>query len=166
MAEVARIEGDLKVRGNVNATTMSIPNDTVVNADVNSSAAIAASKLIHQHVKTYADESDTTATDKTYVVHTVYGATGTVLGFECGAVVACVGAATLDVDLLKNGTSILDAAVRVDSGDAARAILTGTISSASLVVGDVLEIDFDTTAGGGTECKGMFGSVILSEDPA
>jgi len=160
-----RLDGDTYVAGNLSAETLGIPNGTVTNVAVSASAAIASTKLEQQHIKTYANASATTAVTEARVLHTVYGATGAVVAFECGCVVANIGAATVVFNLLNNGVSILTAAVTVDSGDAAYAILPGTISTATLAVGDVLEVSIVATAGGGTLGKGAFASVILQEDP-
>jgi hypothetical protein len=145
---------------------MDIPAGTIVNADVRADAEIAASKIVRQHVKTYAIESDTAVTDTTYTVHTVYGTTGVILGFKCGCVVPSTGTDVLDVDLLINGATCLTAVVRVDKDDAAYAIVSGTIDTSALADGDVVEIDFDVTAGDGTAPKGAFATVIFTELPA
>jgi hypothetical protein len=163
MAVPSYIQNDLHVTGALTCGSFSVPAGTLTNAGVNASAAIATTKMVHRYMKTYAQESATAATDEKRVVHTVYGATGTILAFECGAVVACVGAATLDFDCLVNGASILTAVVRVDSGDAAYAILAGTIDTAALEDGDVIEIHIDQTTGGGTDGKGAFATVIFDE---
>jgi hypothetical protein len=70
-------------------------------------AAIAATKLEHQYILTYAQGSATTAAAATQVIHTVYGATGDIIDFKAGSVVACTGDAAITVDLKVNGTSVL-----------------------------------------------------------
>jgi hypothetical protein len=166
MAEVMRIEGDVFVAGELSSQTMGIPSATVVNDDVAAAAAIVASKLEHQFAKVVCQESGTTCTDETYVAHVGYGATGTIVSFKCGVITACVGAATIAVDLLKNGVSILNSAATINSNHSARELVTGTISTSAYVTGDVLEIDFNETTGGGTQGKGVFAEVVLQEDAA
>ena len=161
---VSRISGDIHVDGVLSSTTLTIPDGTIVNADVNASADIAATKIEQQYIKTYSQESDTTAADEARVIHTVYGTTGTIVAFEVGCVVANVGESVVDFDLLNNGVSILTAAVTVDNGDAAYAIVEGTIDTATLADGDVLEVSIDATVGGGTLGKGAFASVVIQED--
>lgn len=164
MAIVQTTNGDVFIAGNLSARTMSIPADTIDDADIKAAADIAATKLEHQHQKGYAQESDTAAAAEDRVVHAVYGTAGTVVAFEVGVVVACIGDATITVDLHKNGASILTAAVVLDSGDAAYALVAGTIDTAALVDGDVLEVVITVNAGTGTLGKGVFASVIIRED--
>jgi len=163
---LTELEGPVHVKGMLTAASVVLPAGTVTDAMVNASAAIDADKLQHRHHVTWSNESATAAADGAWVVHVVRGTTASVVSFEAGCVVACVGAATVDVDLLKNGASILTAAISIDSGDAAYAKVVGTIASAALVDGDVLEISVDETAGGGTVGKGVFASLALDEDPA
>lgn len=119
--------------------------------------------------KNYAQESATSCADEARVVHVARGASGTVLGVEIGAVVANIGAAVVDVDVLKNGVSILTGGtpVQIDSGDAAYAIVAGSLDAAEIayVVGDVFEVSIDGTAGGGTLAKGVFCNLTLQELP-
>ena len=97
-------------------------------------------------------------------IHVVVGATGTLQKFSGGSVVANTGAATITVDLHKNGASILTAAIVLDNGDAAYAVVEGVISSSSVVADDVLEVVITVNAGGGTLGKGVFASLDLYED--
>lgn len=48
MAAVTIIKGDLTVQGNIIPTTLTIPDGTIINADVSSSASITYDKLEHQ----------------------------------------------------------------------------------------------------------------------
>jgi len=143
-----------------------IPAGTITDAMVAAAAGVAYSKLEHQHRCVVAQESDTSAADETHVAHVVVGTAGTLLEFKIGAVVANVGAAVVDVDLLKNGVSVLSAPVQIDNGDAAYALVAGTISDTTLAAGDVLEVDIDGTIGGGTLAKGVFAYIDLKEDAA
>jgi hypothetical protein len=129
-------------------------------------AAIAATKVQRRITPILAQGSGVTAADARQVAHVVYGATGTALAFRAGLVAACTGNATVKFDLLKNGVSILSAPVVVDSGDAARALVAGSIPSGDLVAGDVLEIDIDATAGTGALGTGAFAQIVLTEDPS
>ncbi len=144
-------------------TTLAIPSLTIVDAMVNGAADIAASKLEHQHQISYAQESATDVADEARVLHAVYGTTGSVLAFECGVVVAAAGAATVDVDLLKNGVSILTAAIEINNATVIYTPKAGTIDTAAVVDGDVLEVSIDETIGGGTRPKGVWCSLILTE---
>ena len=126
---------------------------------------IEASKLEHQHRATYAQESATTAAAaKDEVIHVVKGTAGTLKTFSAGCVVANIGNSTVTVDLHKNGASVLTAAIEIDSGDAAYAIVAGIINTAPVVADDVLEVVVIATIGTGTLGKGVFASLDLWED--
>lgn len=154
---------NLRVQGHVACTTLGVPSGTVTNAMVNGSADIEAAKLQQQVARLFAQAHGTAAVTARYPTHVARGA-GTVNSIRAGVVVACVGAATIDIDLRKNGTTVLSAAIQLDSGDAAYAKVSGTISSASYVAGDVFEVVVTATAGGGTLGQGLFVDAVFRED--
>jgi len=162
----SRIESDVHVNGHLTSKTASLPAGTITNAMVNGSAAIAASKLKHQYSKTYSQEGDTASAADERNVHVVYGATGTVLAFEAGSVTLCTSDAAITVDLHKNGVSILTAAIVLDSGNTAYTPEAGTIDTAALTDGAVLSVVVTVAAGGGALGKGVFASLVLTEDAA
>lgn len=137
----------------------------VTDASVQAAALIASSKLEQRNRQVYSQESAAAATDGVYVVH-VAGAAGNVESFGAGCVVANIGNSVVAVDLLKNGNSILSAAVSIGSGNAARAVVAGTVSAATLAAGDVLEIEITGTAGTGTLGKGVFTILDVRETPS
>lgn len=166
MPELSRHAGDLHVTGTISGGTTSLSSGAVLNASVAANAGIDADKLEHRFQKVVAQESGTTSATEDRVVHVVHGTTGTVVAFEAGSVTACAGAATITVDLHKNGTTILSAPITLNSSSTAYIVQTATISSASLADGDVLEVVIVATAGGGTLGNGVFASVQLDEDAA
>lgn len=161
-----RIEGSLHVAGRLTPQLLDIPPETVTDAAVSSSAAIAAGKLEHQHQPVYAQESDTAAADEARIVHVVRGATATLVSVAAGAVVPAVGNAEVEVDLLKNGTTMLTGPITLDSGQIAYERVAGAFASGALVQGDVLEITIAGTAGTGTLPKGVFAAIVVREDAA
>lgn len=165
MATPTRIEGDVHVAGALSSNTMNIPAGTVVNADVSASAAIAATKLQHQHQPNYSQETGTNVAAEEYIIHTVYGATGTIVAFEAGIVTIPSGDRTAVVDLHKNGATVLSAPITLDSGNTTLIVEGGTISSAALVDGDVLEVVVTLGGSSGTNPQGLFVSSIIREDP-
>jgi hypothetical protein len=148
------------------ATNFTPPVGSVVNGSIAAAAGIAATKLEHPIRCTVAQESGTASTDQTLVVHSVYGATGTLIAFEVGCVTPPVGAAVVEVDLKVNGSSVLSAAVQLTSATAAYTPAAGTISSADLSDGDCIEIEIDETTGGGTQAEGVYANVVIHEDAA
>lgn len=157
-----RMDGNVFVTGNLSATSLNIPANTVIDAGVSGSADIDADKLEHLQRVVWSDESGTTTADKEHVIAVVNGTSGTLRSFKVGAVVANVGAAVVDVDLHKNGSTVLSSAVQIDSADSAYALVSGTFAATALAADDVLEISIDATAGGGTLSSGLF--VILEYD--
>ena len=152
----SRQEGNLHVAGTLSANAIAYPSGSTQKAD----------EQEHRYMLTYSQESATGAADGAYVVHVVHGATGVLNSFKCGVVVACVGAATIDVDLLVNGVSVLSSAVEISVSHAAYELVSGTISGAALEVNDVVEVSIDETTGGGTQGKGVFAVLELDEDAA
>ena len=148
------------------ATNFTPPAGSIKNTSIEAATGIAATKLEHPIRVTVCQESDTTATDQTFVAHSVYGATGTIVAFEVGCITPPVGAATIDVDLLVGGASVLSEAVQLTSATAARTVAAGTVSSADLADGDCVEVDIDETTGGGTQGKGVYATVVIHEDAA
>ena len=159
-----RTEDNGTFRGAVTFLNALLNAGCISNVHVATNAAIAASKLQHQHRQTYAQASATTAAAESRVVHVVKGAIGELRTFSAGCVVANIGNSTVTVDLLKNGASVLTAAILIDSGDAAYAVVAGTINTAAVVAGDVLEVAVTVAAGTGTLGKGAWASLDLHED--
>jgi hypothetical protein len=151
-------------RGEISFVSILLPDACISNDHISSAAEIAASKLEHQHRQIYSQDSDTTAAAERRVVHVVSGVAGTLQSFAAGCVVANVSDATVIVDLHKNGVSVLDAAISINSADAARAVVAGTITSTAVAADDVLEVVVSVAAGGGTLGKGVFASLDLFED--
>lgn len=164
---MSRIEGNLIVTGRMTPQTgLDIPASSVTDAAVHPTAAISAAKLQHQFEPVYAQASATTAFTESRVLHVVRGATATVEAFHAGSVVACLGAATITVDLKKNGASVLSAPIVLDNANVARVLEAATIASPNLVAGDVLECIITATAGGGTLGTGFFARAIVREAAA
>ena len=159
-----RIEEDGQFRGTVTFLHLVPSAGCILDAHVAANAKIAASKLQHQHREVYAQESDTTAAAEQRVVHVVKGTAGQVRTIKAGCVTPCVGDATITVDLLKNGASILTATFDLTSAQSAYDLVAGTIDDDTLAGGDVLEVDIAVSAGTGTLGKGVFVYVDLWED--
>jgi hypothetical protein len=158
---MGRFDEDLYVNGNFAAKSMSVPLGAVADAQVAAGAEIATSKLRHKHKKSISQAG--TAATETRAIHVCAGLTGTAVSFAAGLIAANSGAATVSVDLKKNGTSILTAPISLTTTPAARTLLAGTISSGALVVGDWLEVVITATAGGGTLGTGLFVQLEIDE---
>jgi hypothetical protein len=147
------------------AQTVTPSDGSVVNASVANSAGILATKLQQQYTKLYAQASATTASTITIPIHLVRGATCTLDSIKAGSVVANVGAATVTIDLKKNGTTVLSAVITLDNANTARVPEAGTITTAGGVADDLYELVITATAGGGTLATGLFVQVVINEDP-
>ena len=172
MSSQTRLEGDVHVAGSLSAYALTPPASCVTDNAVAAAADIAATKLEHQNNYVYAQESGTTAADDNRVAAVIYGATGSIIAFHASSVVKCAGDSTVTIDLCKqsgtatSATSILSAAITLNSSSTTYSHVAGTISTATLVAGDKLEIKIDATVGTGTLAKGVFARVITREDPA
>lgn len=160
---LTRHDGNFHVAGTLSAEDFTPPDGCIDNAAIEAATGIDATKLEHQFALTYA-QANAAAADETRVIHCAYGATGTIVSFEAGSIAACVGDSTVTVDLKKNGTTVLSAVITLDSTNTARVAEAATISTASYVDGDVLEVIVDATIGTGTLATGLFATAILRED--
>jgi hypothetical protein len=94
----------------------------------------------------------------------IYGVSGTLLSFKAGSIVANIGAATVTLDLKKNGVTALSAVITLNNANTARVAVSGTLSVTTLAAGDVLEVVATATAGGGTLATGVFAELRWKED--
>src|SRR5262245_52412342 len=119
---------DLFVNGALTCRSFTPPANCITDAAIQAAAGVQASKLQHQYEKVFRQASTSTAATGQEVVHAVKGATGVVLEFSVGAITAALGAATAVMDLLKNGVSMLSAAVTLDSTTANYILKPGTLA--------------------------------------
>lgn len=164
MAMVNTTYGDMHVTGTLTAGALTPSGGSVTNSSVSASAAIQASKLEHQLHLTYGQSG--TAASVTIPLHCAYGATGDIISIKAGSVAVAVGAATVTVDLKKNGTTCLSGVITLDTGNSTYTGEAGTLSVTDYVAGDVFTLVIVATAGGGTLPTGLFVTVVLREDAA
>jgi len=160
-------DGDLVIRGKTTPQGgITLPSASVGDAQVDSSNPITAAKLQQQYHRVYEQGRGASVASKTgEPIHVARGA-GTVDSFDAGVTVAGVswaGGGQAVVDLKKNGTSILSATVTINGSTAAFAIVSGTISTAAYVAGDVFEVVVTVTAGTGTIAQGLFVRAVFKE---
>lgn len=130
---------DVHVGGALTAQSFTPPASSVSNASVQAAADIDASKLKHRYAPVEAQANGTNNVAKTIVRHRVVGATGTVTAFRAGNRTAASGGDSTTVDLKKNGSSILTGVITLNAA-AGTTTQNGTISSGSVVAGDLLEV--------------------------
>ena len=120
------VEGAMTVTGRLTPKQLDIPAETLTDAGVSSSAGIGTAKLKHRYRANF-NQPNTTATTETRVVH-VARVAGTIRDFLAGSIVSCIGAATIVLDLKKNGTTVLSSTITLDSGNTARVAEAGTLN--------------------------------------
>lgn len=159
LEESGRFTGNIQFLGNVY-----LPAGCISDENVADNAAISANKLQHQHRAVYTQASGETAAAETRVVHVVKGTSGTLKTFKAGCVTACQGDATITVDLLVNGTSVLTDTITLDSSQSNYQLIEGTIQTPAVDADDVVEVAISVNAGTGTLGQGVFAYVDLYED--
>lgn len=145
-----------------------LPADSVGDTQHTSSAPVRRAALKHEHRALYAQADGSAAASAKVVVH-VARAAGVVVGVYAGpGDTAAVGGATVTVDALKNGSSVLSSTIVIDNGDAAYATVAGTVNTSvdDYVSGNVFEIQFTAAAGGGTLPQGCWAVIVLEEAAA
>src|SRR5690348_11259398 len=128
-------EGDMWVTGTLVAGSLVAPASSVNNASVVPGAGISASKLQQQYELTYGQSG--TAASVTIPIHVVRGATASLQSICVGSVAVAVGAATVTVDLKKNGTTCLSGVVTLDNANTVYVPVSGTITVDAATVGQV-----------------------------
>ncbi len=164
MAIGLTVEGDVRIRGAVIADTLVPTTGTVGDNEVKTSDPIVADKLYHRIHMPYSQNHGSASASQRKVIHVAKEA-GNFGDVNAGVVVVCSGAATITVDIYNNGTTILNAPISIDSGDAAFAKVAGTFADDTYVAGDVIEVVVVATAGGGTIGQGVFLDIWADELP-
>lgn len=164
-------ENGITVKGAAVFTgTLKAPAASITNANIESAAGIAASKVIHRFPLTYSQADGSAVADATVTLY-VAAAAGTIKSVEVGlGGAAAAGDSTVNVDILKSTgggafASVLDSAITVDVNTTIRTSEVGTVSSGSYADGDILQVDVDATVGTGTLPQGIVVTVICEEAP-
>lgn len=163
-----RITGDIQYTGDILFSgDVTLPASCVSKDKIPAAAGVEYTKL-QQMVRRNHAQSGTVAS-ATIPIHLAYGVTGGALFIKAGTIVACIGAATITIDLKKNGTSVLvgGTPITLDNANTARVVEAGTlVASPTHVAGDFYELVIVATAGGGTIGTGLLVDVGFYEDPA
>lgn len=167
MSRADQIYADQLFSGNVSFTGgLGLPSGVIGDTQVSSTAGnrIGYAKVVQQRVVGYG-QPNTTATSETRFLYQAVAA-GTILQFAAGSIAIAAGAATVTVDLKKNGSSVLTAVITLDNSNAARVMEVAAITTATYVAGDWFEFVVVATASGGTIPTGLGISLTVSEAPA
>jgi hypothetical protein len=160
----SKVDGDLLVTGNLRIGSINLPDGAVGDTQASAAFPLGRTKTVHQYDSTYGQPIASAVVDAAIVLHAAND-TGTVVAFRVGIVTPPVGAATIVVDLKKNGASILSSTITLNNATVAYAITSAafTVSPHTYVANDVFSIDVNETTGGGTQGKGIFVSLIVAE---
>jgi hypothetical protein len=139
-----------------------VPVNSFGDAQISAANPLGVTKVTHQYIPCYAQPNGSAAASETKAVFVARSA-GTVRAIEAGIITAAVGAATVTIDLKKNGVSILTSVITIDNSKVAYAKTAGAISSAAYVAGDVFTLVITATAGGGTLPQGLFVDTTFAE---
>ena len=164
---MSAINSDLTVIGQFTATKgVNLQPGAVQDANVAIGANIAATKTQHQYNDTYAQGSATTAFAETRAIHVVYGSQSgqlSIAAFKVTSLVACIGGASITVDLKSNGTSLLSAPIVLTMYSSARSFTAATIISPTLTAGQIVEVVVTVSVGGGTLGQGLVAELVTLE---
>lgn len=154
---------DLYVSGNLASKSFTPAAGCITDAAVQQNAGIQATKLQHQYEKGLAQASNVNAASQRQPIHVVYGANATIVEFEAGAIVPITGNDTVTVDLWKNGSSVLTAAITLNNTQSARQLVAASLASTTAVAGDVFEVNIVYTHNTGTAPQGVFCQMVIQE---
>jgi len=158
-----RFPDNVSITGALTVGSINLPAGNIIDANVNGAANIDADKLEHTHRKMYSLSG--TAASVTIPIHSVIGATARRLQVVAGSIAIAVGAATVTIDVKKNGTSVMTGATphTLDSANVARVAEALSITTTTAVAGDLFELVVVATAGGGTIPTGLFVEFQIDE---
>lgn len=164
-----RIEGDLiTLVGPVVFTVAPIFGaNTFGNTQFTAADPLLTTKYVRRIVRNISQTKTAgAAVAERRVIHVCEGTNGTVISVTAGCVTTAVGAATVTLDLYKNGSSILTGTFQITSSTTQYTVqVTGTLSVATYVTGDVFETVMTVAAGGGTLPQGVWVEVVFNENP-
>lgn len=160
---------EVNVIGNLSCKTFNVSTASITNAMVSATAAIAATKLQGEFTLRHTQTSTVAAA--TEYLRIIRGATGTIVDIEaCITETIATGAdRTVTIDLLKSTgagafATVLSSTIVFNNASVLRTITTGTISSASLVDGDILQLTVAVAGAAGNQAEGLIVTVTLRED--
>lgn len=161
---VGRLEEDIFFAGACRFKDITVNDGAIGDAAIASGADLAASKLKHVHRAVYSQELATTPTTGTYVIHS-FQADGGMLAFKVGCAVKPSGDGTVTLNLLRNTTSVLAAALTLNSSSTNYTFQAGSISTTACTAGQVLALSIASSTGTAGTCgSGIFAYADILED--
>jgi hypothetical protein len=149
------IQGDCYVNGTLMSSVLVPSSGCISDSHIGSAANLDPAKARRRFRAKYS--TDGVPTSVTIPLHVVQSANGaTAISIVAGVIVVPTGDYTITVDLLKNGTTILSAAVVLSSSSTEYTVQAGTITGATLAVDDWLDVDITVAGSSGTQGEGLF----------
>lgn len=174
MGAPTTVQSDLYVNGSLSSKTFTPPASSITDASIVANAGIQATKVVHQNpgvatgVQLFNPTATVTALTQTLgMAH----ASGTLIGFGAWVEVVATGAdRTITVDLKKSTgggayATVLSATVGFTNGSTIRTLVSGTISSASYVAGDIFQAVVTVAGSAGAQATGLTLKLIADENP-
>ena len=151
-------------------STVTLPDSTVTNAKV-SSSALNADRMrdVRRCVSTELFGPAVSVAALTQWLHIVRGSIGTIVGFEAAiAVVASDVSRTVTVDLQKSTggaafATVCSGTIGFTNASSVRVPVAATFSSTSLVDGDILQVVVTVAGGSGTQATGLTVTLTFDE---
>ncbi len=163
-------EGDLFVNGNLRATSMTLPPNTVQDANVPDGAGIKATKLEQQYELKYGQDDGSDIVAATSSIHVVRGVSGLVVEVEVVSQTAPTGGdKQFTVDVLTasqaapSPSSVLQAVITVDSAIADYEVVQGIVDAGTLADGDTIIVVVTPSGSTGSQGQGLVVTVTIRE---
>lgn len=150
------IDGDFTVRGTLNVGAITLPANSINSASqIQAGVNIPADKT-EQRIFPSWQQPNTAATAETRTLFVARRA-GTLNEVAVGSIVAAIGDSTCTLDVKKNGTTVLAAAIVLNNSRTARTAVLGSISGGgTFAAGDWFEVVITISAGTGTLPTGVY----------
>lgn len=145
---MARFDHDVTILADLifsPTSTVGLPDNTVKNGMVSPTDPLDANKTDNSYRAVLAQNDS--AEDETKYAFMARGA-GTFLKFRVIQKTACAGLSKVTVDVKKNGVSIINAVITLDSSSAINTPIAGIISTGTFAADDYIEIIINATASG------------------
>lgn len=172
MATALSAQGDIVSTGAIVGRSLTLQTACITDAMIQSGANVQASKLEGEYHLDHYQTTGTAIVAATQDLKIVRGATGTLLSIEAAITGAIATGAdrTVTVDLHKSTAagafaSVLSATIGFTNASTLRTAVAGTISSTSLVDGDILRVVVTVAGAAGNQAQGLVVSVHMRELP-
>jgi hypothetical protein len=152
-------------------STLYIPAGSITNAEIASSAAIGAGKVVQEFARDSRQANGADVASKTELIHTARAA-GTIGALKVALTTAPTGGnKKFTVDLQKSTgggafATVLSAVVDIDNTDTSLTVVSGTLAASAYVSGDIFAIVWTASGTTGNQGQGAIAEVFFEESTA